>query len=134
MIEPQNSTTSLLDGEETPMNALVSQKTISRRTFVHSGIVAANGLAMAGCMRGVTTRNDPEITFRTLTIPNLPEAFKGKTITLISDIHSSPFMSLQDLKHIAKKVNELKSDMIVMPGDFVTSHHNELPPFVDAMS
>src|SRR5437016_5687248 len=71
-----------------------SNKLVSRRAFMHGGIIGLSGLAMAGCMGSIVSRGDLEITRRTLAIPNLPEVWKGKTITLASDIHSSPFMNL----------------------------------------
>lgn len=67
-------------------------------------------------------------------LPNLPPAFKGLKITLASDIHSSPYMSLEDMQEIAGLINALKSDVILLPGDFVTGHKNELPPVVEALS
>ncbi len=107
---------------------------LTRRKFVQGGIVGVSALALAGCMTGISSRGNVELTHRAISIPNLPEKFKGRTITLLSDIHSSPFMSGDEMAEIVKMVNSLKSDMIIMPGDYVTSHHNEIPPFVEAMS
>lgn len=107
---------------------------MTRRAFVHTGVVGLSAMALASCTRGIISRNDVEVTHQTFEIPNLPKAFHGKTVTLISDIHSSPFMSLDDLRRLVDQVNQLKSDIILVPGDFVTSHHSEIPPFVEAMS
>ncbi len=111
-----------------------SSTLLTRRKFVYTGIVGLSGFALAGCMHGITTRGDVEITHRTFSMPALPPAFEGFTLTLASDIHSSPFMLTDDLKKVVKLINGLGSDAIVMPGDFVTSHHNEIPPFAEAMS
>jgi predicted MPP superfamily phosphohydrolase len=117
-----------------PINERPAPLSLTRRAFLHSGIVGASALALASCTRGIVDRNDIEITHRTFAIPNLPQEFHGKTITFISDIHSGPFMGVDELRHVVKLVNGLKSDIIVAPGDFVTSHHNELIPFMEAMS
>src|SRR5438477_3947187 len=98
---------------------------ISRRKFLYTGILSASALAVAGCVSGIITRKNVQITFKTIELPNLPAAFKGLTITLASDIHSSPYMSLRDMQDIARLINELKSDVILLPGDFVTTHKNE---------
>jgi predicted MPP superfamily phosphohydrolase len=111
-----------------------SKHSMTRRAFLHGGIVGLSGLALASCTNGILSRLDIEITQKRLVLPNLPKSFEGKTITLLSDIHSSPFMSLEDLQHVVRTANSLKSDMIMIPGDFVTSHLNEIPPFVEAMS
>jgi uncharacterized protein len=125
----------IADGDETPMNALANgNHRVSRRTFLHSAVVGVSGLALAGCVDGIVTRGNIEVTKTTINLPNLPEKWKGKTITHLSDIHSSPFMGLSDLKRIVQETNKLNSDVILMTGDFVTSHRNEIGPFVEAMS
>lgn len=118
---------------DTPMNALaIGGRKISRRAFLNAGVIGISGMALTGCMSSMGGRNDVEIVRKTITVPNLPAAFRGKTIALVSDIHSSPFLDLQDLKHVAKLVKDLGADIIVMPGDFVTSHRNEALPLVEA--
>lgn len=99
---------------------------ISRRKFLHMGIVGSSLLAASGCVAGIANRNKIEITRQTITIPNLPESFKGTTISLASDIHSGPYMSEEELRHIVKTINSLGSDIILLPGDFVTSNRNEV--------
>src|SRR6516164_5926174 len=109
-------------------------KLITRRKFLYGSILAVSGAAITGCVSGIVTRKHVEVTYRTITIPNLPPSFKGLKITLASDIHSSPYMSLEDMQEIAKLINALNSDVILLPGDFVTGHRNELPPVVEALS
>ncbi|HWF44220.1 MAG TPA: metallophosphoesterase [Candidatus Kapabacteria bacterium] len=134
-----NAKEELIESTELPVETLqimeeTSRRGLTRRAFVQTGVLGLSGLALASCTRGIMARNDIEITHRTFEIPNLPQSFHGKTVTFLSDIHSSPFMDLDELKHVVELVNGLKSDIIVMPGDFVTSHHNEVGPFVEAMS
>jgi predicted MPP superfamily phosphohydrolase len=106
---------------------------MTRRKFLYGSIVGVSALAVAGCVGGIASRNNIEVTERTFVIPNLPPEFKGTTITLASDIHSSPYMLLDDMKHIANVIKELKSDIILLPGDFVTTHRDELPPVLEAL-
>jgi predicted MPP superfamily phosphohydrolase len=119
------------DIQETPKTPSTS---LSRRAFLHTSILGVSGLALASCTRGIMDRNEIEITHRTFHIPNLPQEFHGKTISFISDIHSGPFMGVDELSRVVNSVNKLKSDMIVVPGDFVTSHVNEMEAFSEAMS
>ncbi|MDP4230489.1 MAG: metallophosphoesterase [Bacteroidota bacterium] len=111
-----------------------SSRLITRRKFLYTGIMTASAAAITGCVSGIVTRKNVQISYKTIELPNLPPAFKGLTITLASDIHSSPYMSLEDMKQIAALINELKSDVILLPGDFVTTHKNELPPALEAFS
>ncbi len=107
---------------------------ITRRAFLHTSILGISGFAMTSCTRGILDRNEIEITNKSFAIPNLPPAFEGKTITFLSDIHSGPFMDVDEMQRIVHIVNNLKSDIIVLPGDFVTSHPNEIGPFAEAMN
>jgi uncharacterized protein len=115
-------------------NESIAPHSLTRRAFLHTSILGVSGIALASCTRGIMQRNDIEITQRTFALPNLPPAFEGKTVTFLSDIHAGPFMDVDEMKHIAQIVNNLRSDIIVIPGDFVTSHVNEIQPFAEAMS
>ena len=110
-------------------------QTFSRRTLLKGGLLAAGGLALASCSsRSFTSNEIVELTQEDIMIPHLPAQFEGMTVTLASDFHSSPYMSLKDLKNIVGRINELKSDVILLPGDFVTSKIEELPPIIEAFS
>jgi uncharacterized protein len=107
---------------------------LSRRAFLHTSILGVSGIALTSCTRGIMQRNDIEITRREFALKHLPNAFEGRTITFLSDIHSGPFMDVAELKRVVRTVNDLRSDIIVMPGDFVTSEPEEIAPFAEAMS
>jgi predicted MPP superfamily phosphohydrolase len=97
-------------------------------------MLAMGGFALAGCNRAVAKEEVIDITQEDIMIPNLPASFDGMTVTLASDFHSSPYMSPKDLKNIVSRINDLKSDLILLPGDFVTSKIEELPPVIEAFS
>jgi predicted MPP superfamily phosphohydrolase len=107
---------------------------MTRRKFLYGSIMATTSIAVVGCVGGIVSRNNIEITKTTIALPNLPPEFKGTTITLASDIHSGHYMELDEMKNIVRLINDLKSDIILLPGDFVTTHLNELPPVVEALS
>ena len=119
---------------ETNEEQKTESRLISRRKFLYAGIATVSAAAITGCVSGIVTRKNVQLSYRTIQLPNLPPAFKGLTITLASDIHSSPYMTLEDMQEIASLILKLKSDVILLPGDFVTTHRNELPPAVEALS
>ena len=123
-----NQLLTLSEGE--PINSPL----LSRRALLTGGLMALGGVALSGCYRTVAKEEIIEITQEDIMIPHLPPAFDGMTVTLASDFHSSPYMSLKDLKNIVRRINDLKSDVILLPGDFVTSHIEELPPIIEAFS
>lgn len=57
-------------------------------------------------------------------LKRLPKALDGFRLVQLSDIHHSPFTSSEFIEHIVEKANELKPDMFVLTGDYV-SHENE---------
>ena len=118
---------------QTEQESEKSSSLITRRKFLYGSIITVSATAITGCVSGIITRKNIQVTYRTIELPNIPPAFKGLKITLASDIHSSPYMSLEDMQDIAKLINALNSDVILLPGDFVTSHKNELPPIVEAL-
>jgi predicted MPP superfamily phosphohydrolase len=112
----------------------VEYKTISRRDLIKGGLLTATGLALSGFTTVSAGTKSVEITSEEMMIPNLALQFNGMKVTLASDFHSSVHMPLCDLKQIVKRINELQSDVILLPGDFVTSMKSEFPPILEAFS
>ncbi|MBN2378147.1 MAG: phosphodiesterase YaeI [Sedimentisphaerales bacterium] len=55
-----------------------------------------------------------------LQIKNLPEAFVGKKIVQISDLHCSRVVTEQYLQECVKDINRLQPDIVVLTGDYIT--------------
>ena len=108
--------------------------TLSRRELLKTGSLALAGLALPSVLKAESGSSFAEITKEDIVIPNLAPQFDGMTVTLASDFHSSDSMSTHDLKRIVKQINDLKSDIILLPGDFVTSKPAEFPPIMEAFS
>lgn len=108
--------------------------TLSRRALLKTGSLAMAGLALPSALKAESGSSFAEITKEDIIIPNLAPQFDGMTVTLASDFHSSESMSLHDLKRIVRQMNDLKSDIILLPGDFVTSKPTEFPPIMEAFS
>lgn len=106
-----------------------------RRRFLYTaGIVAAGYATSASTLSALDSGKDHLVERVVIRIPNLPAGLKGTTIALISDIHSSVFMSRQDMEQYVKVVNGLKSDITFVTGDFVNSKLHEVYPFAEAFS
>lgn len=106
----------------------------SRRSFLQKGVIGLSAYSFVGASAGVVTSGEYEITKKTITIPNLPEEFKGFTIGMMSDIHSSIFMNKADMAEYVKAMNELNTDLVVVTGDMVNSKVEEVYPFAEAFS
>jgi len=106
----------------------------SRRAFIASSGVFLAGYAFVGAGVGVLGKDKYEIIRKNIFIKNLPEKLNGITITLISDVHSGPYMTESKMKEYASIINDIKSDLILIPGDLTNSRKDEIHPFVNAFS
>lgn len=99
---------------------------LTRRKFLTTAAVAfAGGVAVA--TDGVLLEpNQPKLVRLDLPIPRCPPAFDGMTILQLSDIHYDDHFSVVPLRHALSMVPELRPDLIVLTGDFIT-----IPAFHD---
>jgi predicted MPP superfamily phosphohydrolase len=107
----------------------------ARRAFLlHSfeGITAASfGAATYGVFAG---RTGFEFTDTEMAIRGLPAALDRFTIALVSDVHSSSFMTKAQMDGYCRALMSLGTDLITVPGDFVNSQTEEVYPFAESFS
>lgn len=104
----------------------------SRRAFIRTSAALVSGYAFIGSTVGVLDSDNYEIGYKEIKINNLPEEIKGTTITLVSDIHSGPYMNEEMMSEYTKVINNLNSDFILIPGDLTNSNKTEVHPFANA--
>lgn len=104
----------------------------SRRAFIKTSTALVSGYAFVGATFGILDKDDYEINNIAIKIKNLPEELKGTTITLVSDIHSGPYMNENLMREYADAINNLNSDLILIPGDLTNSNVSEVMPFAKA--
>jgi predicted MPP superfamily phosphohydrolase len=92
---------------------------LSRRRFLRTATFALSSYAFAGATYGIIRHDDFKIDSKRIKIANLPSELKGLTLTLISDIHAGQFMQEHEMREYADVINDLNSDLIIIPGDFV---------------
>ncbi len=102
-------------------------KRSSRRTFLKK-LVAYSALPAAG--GAYSTLVEPfwiQHHELAMPMPKLPAAFEGFRISHLTDLHASHEVPLIYLKRVAREVNALKVDLVVITGDLVTAgdHHVE---------
>jgi len=107
----------------------------SRRAFLRKGTFGLAAATMGGTTYGMFIgRHDYDVTEAEFEIGGLPEAFDGFTIGLVSDIHAGAFMLKEEMREYVKVINDLGSDLIAVPGDFVNGRLDEVFPFAEAFS
>ncbi len=106
----------------------------SRRLVLKAGLYGLSAYAFGASAYGLLEQDEVEVNERTIPIKDLPEGLRGFSIAFICDVHSGIFMSKKKMLEYAELVNGLQADLIVIPGDFVTSRLHEIYPFVEAFS
>lgn len=89
----------------------------TRRAFLLSASAAGLGLASYA---GTHARHEMEVVRQTVLIRDLPDAFVGFRIGQLSDIHLVEWTEPWFLKRAVARLNDLKPDMVVLTGDFVS--------------
>ena len=75
--------------------------------------IVAVATAVSGLVQAATIR----ITSYRVMLPNLPESWKGKSIAFISDIHLGQIYGKSFTANIARKLNHLQPDIVLIGGD-----------------
>ena len=104
----------------------------SRRKFITASTTLVSGYAFIGAGVGTIQKDKYIIEEKNIKIPGLLAEQKGITAVLISDIHSGPYMDFDQMKEYVDVINDLKPDMIFIPGDLTNSQRNEAAPFAKA--
>jgi predicted MPP superfamily phosphohydrolase len=92
---------------------------LTRRKFLYTGGLTAAGAAVTGTV-GLVESNRPEIVRIEIRLRRLPHEFDGFTIAQLSDFHYEDHFSVVPIRKGVDLVNELRPDLIVLTGDFVT--------------
>jgi uncharacterized protein len=97
-----------------------------RRELLKGGAAGFTILVFTNPIGNVTRDDEFEVVYKSVTIRNLPEKLKGFRIAMISDIHSGPFMAKEDIEPYVARINSLKPDVILLPGDFIQNKDEEI--------
>jgi predicted MPP superfamily phosphohydrolase len=106
------------------ISAAVSAGTPLRELASNISVTARHALAEADTLIVETVR---------VHLKRLPKNLDGWRIAHLSDIHHSPFTSLEHISRAVRIANELKPDMVVLTGDFVSHEREYIEPMAQAM-
>jgi uncharacterized protein len=107
----------------------------TRRAFLLRGMEGLTAVSFAGATYGVFAgRSGYELTEASIPVRGLPPPLDGFTIGLVSDVHSSSFMTKKQMDGYCAALMSLGTDLIVVPGDFVNSQTEEVYPFAESFS
>jgi uncharacterized protein len=107
----------------------------SRRYFFQAAGVIAGAIPFASAAYGFAEERF-RFYVREVQIPiaNLPPALDGMRITQISDIHIGSYMPVAQVRRAVGMANELKGDLTVVTGDFLTRRGDPLEDCIAELS
>ena len=106
-----------------------------RRRFLEQTAIALSAAPfVAGTYGLFYGRLNLETAHQRIRLGRLPKAFEGFRIVQLSDLHISPFMSAEEISRYVAIANQLKGDLVVLTGDFLTWDHAAEGAVVQALS
>ena len=94
---------------------------LARRQFLERTAMAVGAVPFAAGAYGmIFERVDLQTTRQRIRLARLPRALDGFRIAQVSDLHIGPFMSEAEIRRVVSITNQLKAELIVLTGDFVT--------------
>ena len=106
-----------------------------RRGFLQTATLVAGVLPFAcGGYGFFIGRREYQVREITLPVDRWPEALDGLRIVQLSDIHIGSYMSAADVARVVGMANELKADLAVVTGDFLTGAGDPLERCIQEVS
>lgn len=107
----------------------------SRRTLFHYAAVLAGGLPFVAATYGFASGR-LRYTVERVDVPiaNLPPELDGLRIAQLSDIHIGDYMPPQEIARAVAMANDLKPDLSVVTGDFVSSEGDPLDVCINELA
>jgi predicted MPP superfamily phosphohydrolase len=109
-------------------------KTMNRREFLTWARRAALAAPAAVLGYGLFEASWFHVARHTIAIPNLPAAFDGLTIALLTDLHHGRFTSLHYIRTIVEVTNAQQADIIALGGDYAHAHRRYIPPCLEMLA
>jgi hypothetical protein len=104
----------------------------SRRSFLAATAFAVPPLATAG-LTGIAMGELGRFRIRRydLHLPGWRPELDGFTLAVVADVHTGVFSTPQMLRDIAEATNNLRADLVLLPGDLINISQNDLPSALD---
>lgn len=101
-------------------------------TFIAGGVGSLTGIGAYGM---AYSRHQTQVVRALVQVSGLPPALDGLRVGLITDLHHSETVPIEDVSHAADLLMNEKPDLIVMGGDYVTwGDRRYVQPCADALS
>jgi predicted MPP superfamily phosphohydrolase len=118
-----------------PLSALQDDVRLDRRRFVQAATALAGAIPFgAGAYGFLIGRHDYRVHQLDLRVSGLPRELEGLRIAQLSDIHIGSYMAAADVRRAVGMANELKPDLSVITGDFITGPNDPLAACISELA
>ena len=125
----------LFSPAETAQSAAQYDVRLDRRQFLQASTALAGAIPFgAGAYGFLIGRHDYRVHHVDLPISGLPRQLDGLRIAQLSDIHIGSYMSSAEVRRAVGMANDLKPDLSVVTGDFVTGPGDPLNACVSELA
>ncbi|QKG51607.1 metallophosphoesterase [Hymenobacter sp. BRD67] len=121
-------------GEATPGDPDATP--LTRSQFISRLALALGAIPLGSLIWGmVKGKTDYQVRRVVLRYPNLPASFDGFKILQISDLHTGSFNgNTEPMRRAVRLINAQHADLVVMTGDLVNDHSEEVLPHIEALA
>ncbi len=89
-------------------------------------VVSWFGTALGAALWGLVNASFPRISRIKIRLPNLPEAWRGRTAAMISDLHLGHVRGANFARNIVASIRQLRPEMVFLAGDLYDGSHADL--------
>lgn len=95
---------------------------MDRRQFLQGSLAVGAAALSLGAYGTAIENRALEVTRLPFAIQDLPRELEGLRIAFMADLHAGPFTPNDYLAEVARQVNAMQPDLVLIPGDFVDKH------------
>lgn len=95
---------------------------MDRRQFLQGSLAVGAAALSLGAYGTAIENRALEVTRLPFAVKDLPAELEGLRIAFMADLHAGPFTPNDYLAEVARQVNALQPDLVLIPGDFVDKH------------
>ncbi len=107
---------------------------MNRRTFLKAATAAGVAAPLGGVCYSFAESTNLKIERVAVTVPRLPQAFRGLTVAFLTDLHYGPYVTPEYLAAVVRTTLLLNPDLIVHGGDYSLRESKYVAPCFEALA
>ncbi len=110
-----------------------TRRTLSRRRLLRGALLLTAAAAAPAAGVALARSRDLQTEHHEVPLPGLHPSLDGLRVVQLSDLHSGPLVGPETIAEAARAAAELRPDLAVLTGDFVSRSHTYIGPCIEAL-